>query len=158
MIGRLPLFAIAVTTLVTEAHAAKPDDSPKQIVEITDTEQIDFPANGVLRFKKSSGDLTIEGWDRPEVEITTVKSTKHLYDAESRLQAGKELQKVKVTPERHGDELVITTLIPSRLPAWLPKPAGLDLAIEYMVKAPWNARISLITRKDRSTFRMYAAI
>jgi hypothetical protein len=54
-------------------------DEPRQRVQVVQTERSDFPSGGLLRFKNSIGELTVEGWDKPDVEITTIKSTKALY-------------------------------------------------------------------------------
>ncbi len=51
------------------------------------TERMDFPAGGTLRFTNSVGVLTVEAWDRPVVEITTIKSTRGEYDASEREKA-----------------------------------------------------------------------
>ena len=87
-------------------------EQPKEKVQVSKTERIDFPAGGTLRFTNSIGVLTVEAWDRPDVEITTIKSTKEEYDASEREKATHELEKVNVVAERHGDELVITTTFP----------------------------------------------
>src|SRR5580704_17744521 len=42
--------------------------------DVTKTERFDFPAGGTLRLKNSIGELTVEGWDQPGIEITTIKS------------------------------------------------------------------------------------
>src|SRR5215471_11888363 len=40
------------------------------------TDRVAFPPGGTLHLSKSIGELTIEGWDEPAVEITTIKSVK----------------------------------------------------------------------------------
>jgi hypothetical protein len=60
---------------------------PRQKVQVTKTERIDFPAGGALRLANSIGVLTVEAWDRPDVEITTIKSTKVESDAHQRQEA-----------------------------------------------------------------------
>jgi hypothetical protein len=44
---------------------------------------MDFPSGGLLKLETSIGQL-FAGWDRPELEITAVKTTKATYDSESR--------------------------------------------------------------------------
>src|ERR1022692_544251 len=109
-------------------------DEPKQQVQVSKTERIDFPPGGTLRLTKSTGVLTVEAWDRPDVEITTIKSTKTEYDAGGRERAKHELNKVRVSAERHGDELVVTTDAPRhrRFSPFDP---------EYRIKAPRTARL-----------------
>ena len=106
------------------------------------TERMDFPSGGTLRLTNSIGVLTVEAWDRPDVEITTIKSTKVAYDAREREKATHELDRVRVTAERRGDELVITTDFP-RYRAFPPYPlAGeTNFDLEYRIKAPSTARL-----------------
>jgi hypothetical protein len=91
---------------------------PRQKVQVSNTQRMDFPSGGTLRLTKSTGLLTVEAWDRPEVEITTISSTKA----------------VRVAAERHGDELVVTTSFPRHSVF-----SGVDL--EYRIKAPVAARL-----------------
>jgi hypothetical protein len=87
--------------------------------------------------------LTVEAWDRSEVEITTIKSSKFELDASEREKASHELEKVQVASQRQGTELVITTDFPRNRPfppPLRPKPET-NFALEYHIKAPANTRI-----------------
>src|SRR5215469_16065662 len=99
-------------------------EEPKEKVQVSKTERLDFPAGGTLRLKNSVGVLTVEGWDRPDVEITTIKSSKDPYDAREREKAANQLDRVRVAAERQGDELVITTDFPRHCPFPFPNPVG----------------------------------
>jgi len=119
------------------------EDEAKQKVQVSSTQHMDFPAGGTLRLKNSIGVLTVEGWDQPEVEITTIKSTKREYAANEREKAARELENVRVAAERQGNELVITTDFP-RYRAFPPPnpfagPSSFDL--EYRIKAPSDTRL-----------------
>jgi len=119
------------------------DEEPRQRVQVSKTERVDFPSGGTLRLKNSIGTLTVEAWDRPEVEITIIKSTKYELDARGRKQAPHELERVHVATDRQGDELVVTTDFPRNRafpPPLYPKPE-VNFALEYRIKAPANARI-----------------
>jgi hypothetical protein len=116
------------------------DDAPIEQVQATHTERMDFPSGGLLRMVKSTGDLTIEGWDRPDVEITTVKSTKS-YHPSDRAAAAKSLDRIQLTTERKGDELTITTVFPKH-PIPLRLVQGVSaFEMQYVVKVPANARL-----------------
>jgi hypothetical protein len=136
-VQRLAVITLGASCLLSGA------DEPKQKVQESKTEHVDFPSGGVLRFQHSVGVLTVEAWDQFGVEITTIKTTKREFDASGRASGTRELEKVKVATERHGDELVITTEFPSYRPFGLPYPlsgnTGFDL--EYRIKAPANTRI-----------------
>jgi Putative adhesin len=112
------------------------DEQSRQKVQVTNTQHLDLPPSGTVTFKNSTGELTIEGWDQPGVEITTVKSTKAAYSSAEREKGSRELEKVQVAAERHGDEVVITTTSPHH---GFPVPTDVDL--DYRVKVPRAARL-----------------
>jgi hypothetical protein len=115
-------------------------DEPRQKVQVSHTERTDFPSCGTLRLANSIGVLTVEAWDQPGVEITTIRSTKAEYDARDRERAMRELDKVQVGAERHGDELIVTTRFPrNRILHPVAGEGYFDL--EYRIKAPNSARI-----------------
>jgi hypothetical protein len=118
-------------------------DGTKQKVQVSKTERIDFPSGGTLRLTNSIGVLTVEAWDRPDVEITTIKSTKIAYDASDREKAAHELERVHVVAERRADELVITTDFPRyrTFPPPYPLAGKANFDLEYRIKAPSAARV-----------------
>ncbi len=89
--------------------------------DVTKTERLDFPAGGTVRLKNSIGELTVEGWDQPGIEITTIKSPR---------KPTAQLDRVVVKAERQKDEVVVSTV-------W----AKHDFDLEYRIKAPRNARL-----------------
>jgi hypothetical protein len=108
--------------------------------QVTKTEHFDFPGGGVLHLVNSTGELTIEGWDRPEVEITTIKS-KHVYETEERDTSG--LDRVQITAERRGNDFVITTSFPRYdvFPPPLPFRGTGNPDVEYRIHAPRNSSV-----------------
>jgi hypothetical protein len=115
----------------------------KEKVQQTKTERMDFPSGGLLRLNGWSGDLEIEGWDQPGIEITTTKSTKEEYDAATRQRGVAELDEVRVASERHDDEIVVTATIP-RYGHLNPPPRGatrVDLVSHIYV--PHSARLAI---------------
>lgn len=116
------------------------EDAPVEQVQVTHTERMDFPSGGTLRMLKSTGDLTIEGWDRSDMEITTVKSTKS-YHPEDRKAAAQSLDRIQLVTARQGDELTITTQFPKHvLPMRLLRGVS-AFELQYVIKVPRNARV-----------------
>jgi len=141
---KLIVAAVGLGTACLSLAADVPkQDEPKQKVEVSKTERMDFPSGGTLRFKNSVGVLTVEAWDRPDVEITTIKSTKSDIDAAGRASATHNLDRVNVTTERQGNELVVTTHFPGHRPfgVFYPLSGNTNFDLEYRVKAPASARI-----------------
>jgi hypothetical protein len=108
--------------------------------QVTKTERFDFPPGGVLHIVNSTDELAIEGWDRPEVEITTTKS-KHIYATRERETAG--LDRIQITAARVGNEIVVTTDAPHYdvFPPPLPFRGGRHFELEYRIHAPRNTSV-----------------
>jgi putative adhesin len=138
----LAVIAFGTTFLLLAA------DQPKQKVEVSKTEHMDFPAGGTIRLTNSIGVVTAEAWDQPGVEITTIKSTQGEYAASERERATHQLDKVRIAAERRGEELVITTTFPRYriFPLTYPLAGDANLNVEYRIKAPSTAR--LIVKHD----------
>lgn len=109
-------------------------DGSRGFVEVTHTEKVDFPSGGTLRLPNSRGYLTVEGWDGPDVEITTVKTIND--NAGEREKVTHQLDSHHLAVQRHGDEVVVTTNS-----YWY---SNLDL--EYRIKAPFSARLMVSHR------------
>jgi hypothetical protein len=117
------------------------DDEFRQKVQIVKTEHVDFPSRGAVRLKNSTGELTMEGWDQPGVEITTAKSTRTVYASAERARASHELDRVQVTVGSRGDELVITTdfLRHRGFPPSSPVGRATNFDLDYRIKVPREA-------------------
>jgi hypothetical protein len=109
----------------------------RQKVEVTQTERADFPAGGLLRLEHSTGELTIEGWNRPDVEIITVQTTKADYLPQNREKAASELKQSPVSVEHQDQQLVVKT-ISSKLRGPLP-----SITLSCNIKAPINAKLDV---------------
>jgi hypothetical protein len=60
----------------------------------------------------SFGELSVEGWDRPEVELTVTKSPDELYGPKDQAEAAKFVENVHITAERRSDtDLEISTSV-----------------------------------------------
>jgi hypothetical protein len=101
--------------------------------EVSSTERMEFPPEGTLRFVNSNGELTVEGWDQPGIEITTIKSA----------ETAKQLEGVRITSERKGGEIVVTTVFPKHPKLARPFRGLSDSHIEYRIKAPRSARLTI---------------
>ena len=147
MKAKLILAAIGFETACLLLAADQPkQDEPKQKAQVSKTQRIDFPSGGTLRLKNSVGVLTVEAWDRPDVEITTIKSTKADIEAGEREKAMRDLdRRVNVATERRGDELVVTTNFPRHRPfgVFYPLSGNTSFDLEYRIKAPASARIAV---------------
>jgi len=98
-------FCAAVTGPLLAA-----DQSIARPLEASSTEHVKFASGGAIRFDKSFGDLYVEGWDQPEVEMTLIKSFESYQPPKD---ASERLEGVQFTTEHVSpSELVIGTSIP----------------------------------------------
>lgn len=112
------------------------DDRPRQILSATQTARFNVSAAGAIRLENSFGEVDIDGWDRPEVEVTVVRSTEHYYDAQQHAAAQRRLEGVAVTTKQDGNDVIISTVYPP-LNAFLhPLSRRSDIDISYTIHAP----------------------
>jgi len=118
----------------------------KQKARVVDTEQMVFSSGGTIELQDSFGQVSIEGWDRPEVELTVIKATQRRYSELEMPHALAELDRILIGTERPSDNhLVITTTMPDRnLTRPLRGKSNVDL--EFHIRAPRQTR--LIVRHD----------
>jgi hypothetical protein len=137
----LGIFGLGICSLV---HAADPTGpATPQKLEVSKTENFDFPSAGTLHLKNSVGELTIESWDRPGLEITTIKSSKVAVEGPERDKAAKLLDSVKIATERKGDEVTVSTEFPKHRKIARPFKGMTDFDLEYRIKVPRNARLTI---------------
>ena len=119
-----------------------------RLAHIVSTQQVPFQSAGAIRVNHSFGELWVEGWDRPDVEITLTKSPDKLYSEKDQAKARRLADKVQVTTGRSpSGELVISTTV-SHYQKWL-HPAGFtgDAMIECRIRVPRDAKL-VIHHKD----------
>ena len=91
---------------------------------------------------KCIGELTIEGWDEPVLEITTIKSIKVRGDKPPGIDP-KTLDRIEVTPERKGNEVIVRTRFPTFNVLVRPFTGLSDFQLEYRVKVPRTAALDI---------------
>jgi hypothetical protein len=114
----------------------------KELVLSTKTQQIPFPPGGTVHLNRSYGYLSVQGWDRPEVELTVIKSLDKLYDANGQGEAAKRAEEVQVTAERRSDsDLQISTVVPHYSRWTHPFGSTGGVMLEYQIHVPRNTRL-----------------
>ncbi len=112
-------------------------------LQISKTETADFPAGGALQLKNAVGELTITGWDQPNLEITSIKTTKAVVQEKDRAAANKLLENVKIATERKGDAVIISTEFPKHSKLARPFLGMTDFDLEYRIHVPRKARLDV---------------
>jgi hypothetical protein len=124
-------LGIALAWPILAADFAKPTATESH------TQRVDFPAGGVLRLNDSFGEVTIEGWDQPTVEVTATKSAYSGGGHEKAL-----LNEVQIAAKVDGNAVVISTVRPHR-GIFKPTHGVDDIDIDYSIKVPRTARIEV---------------
>lgn len=117
------------------------DDRTKVTVSAAQTERYNVAAPGTIRLKNTFGELDIVGWDRPEVEVTTVRFTEHLYASNELGRAQRRLDEVQITSKQDGNDVVIATVYPRRNRFLHPLSQRSDIEISYRIKAPRASKL-----------------
>jgi hypothetical protein len=117
---------------------------PKPDMPVVTTERVEFAPGGTIQVSGSVGELNIEGWDRPEVEITVTRSTYRTDTPQEQDRAKRQLSAIKVTAERKSPtELVIHTAFPAR--GFWARVAHRrpDVQMDYRIRVPRNSKLVL---------------
>ena len=102
-----------------------------ELKPVTETHTFDLAADRTIHIQNAAGNIEIEGWDQPRVELTTVKT------AEQK----KVMDQVKVTAEAGGNTLNISTSYHKYPMIERPFRWTLNFDLEYHIKAPRNAAL-----------------
>jgi hypothetical protein len=114
----------------------------KKQVTVTNTQQVPFQPGGTIHLNHSYGYLSVEGWDRPEVELTVTKSLDNLYDAKDQAESTKRVESVHVTAERRSDtDLEISTVVPHYSRWTHPLGSTGGVMVEYRIHVPRNSKL-----------------
>jgi hypothetical protein len=114
----------------------------KKMVQVTNTQQVPFQPGGTIHLNRSYGYLSVEGWDRPEVEITVIKSLDNLYEAKDQAEATKRVESVSVTAERRSDtDLEISTVVPHHSRWTHPFGSTGGVMVEYQIHVPRDSKL-----------------
>lgn len=130
--GRLAILALGIGGLLLATDETGPS------VQITNTERLPFPAGGALHVKSWYGELEVEGWNEPEIELTAVRTAPFGSDESAR----SKLEKVRIAMERQGQEVTISTT--------LARGAG-QPALDYRIRMPRDGSL----RVDRGSGEVY---
>ena len=106
---------------------------------------MDFAPGGTIRINGSYGDLSVEGWDRPEVEMTVIKTLPYASKPKPPEQSTATLDQFRIVTEHKTPlELTISTELPSRHPAWIPpftRHTTHGVIAEYEIHVPRDSRL-----------------
>jgi len=142
MVHKLALALALTLTLPLFA-----DEVLKPPAQVTNTDHFDFAPGGTIRVDGSYGDLYVEGWDQPEVEITVKKFMPYNFDPAHPERSAAHLEAVKVVTERPSPaELAISTRLPSRKTRLLPPFSSTtngEVMLEVQIYVPRNSKLAI---------------
>jgi hypothetical protein len=114
--------------------------TPLQPVQVVTTDRVDFAAGGTIRFEGSTGELNIEGWDQPQVQVTLTRFD-YAEAADKDREKGK-LERIAVKMEKgSGNELVVTTTLPHRNYFARKVRGATDADMNYRVMIPRDSHL-----------------
>jgi len=129
----IAIGAIAIAPLVGAGEAIR------RPLQTSRTERVSFASGGTIRFNNSFGDLYVEGWDQPQVEMTLIKLFE---DYEPPKNASERLDRVKFTTEHpSANELAIGTTIPPHSFFRHPLGGKGPVTVRYELRVPRDSHL-----------------
>jgi hypothetical protein len=135
--NRNPASILFTLSLGATAPLLPAQQGTQQRIQPPHTEQMTFVPGGTVRIDEPHGDVYVEGWDQPEVEVTVVRSMSYEYKRKHAEEASKHLDGVRVVTERKSaTELTISTIHPGR--------KNTDaVIIEYELRVPRDSKLTI---------------
>jgi hypothetical protein len=116
--------------------------APLQETQIVTGEHTDLAPGGTVRVIGSTGQLDVEGWDQPQVEITLSRSAFRPGTPQGIEDAKRLLNRIQAKVERNSaGEVLITTVLPSRNLITRPLRGRTDVSLQYVIKVPRDAHV-----------------
>ena len=117
------------------------EDRSRQTVSSTQTAHFDLTAAGTIRLDNSFGEVDIDGWDKPEAQVTVVRSSERFYQSPDLPEWQHRLDSVKVTTRQEGNDVAVATTYPARSVFLHPLSRRSDVAIRYQIRAPRASKL-----------------
>jgi hypothetical protein len=138
MTYRLTASYIALCAFATASLPAA-GESIQRPQQVSSTERVSFVPGGTIRFNNSFGDLYVQGWDQPLVEMTLIKAFE---DYQPPKNSAELLERVRFTTEHVSpNELAIGTTIPSRSFFRHPFGGKGDVTVRYELRVPSDSHL-----------------
>jgi len=111
------VLAVAALAVPAQAFAPEFDDVVEQ--------SLPLPAGGTFALANVNGSVVVEGWDRPEVHLRAVKTTKgNLTD----------LKRVHIDVRTEPGKVLVQTIYP--------EDSGVEVLVDYRIRVPRNVRLA----------------
>jgi hypothetical protein len=139
----LKLFVPVGMVCLWLSAAASGQTPGRQKAEVKTVERRQFVARGEIQILDSYGEVKVEGWDRPEVEVAVTKTTQKEYEPGGLARAVRDLERIKVELESSENSLlVIRTIFPPRTPARMLR-GKTNANLRYVVKVPRQSSLTI---------------
>lgn len=135
---RKPWLAAIAMTLPLLA-----DDRTKHLASAEQTARFNVAAVGAIRLENSFGEVNVDGWDRPEVEVSVVRSSEHYYGDRDRAGAQGRLDRVQIATKQEGNDVVVSTVYPPLNALLHPLSRRSDVEIHYRIHAPRASKLTI---------------
>jgi hypothetical protein len=116
--------------------------APVEQVQVVTTDHVDFAAGGTIRFEGSNGELNIEGWDQPQVQVILSRFDYANATDKDRAELKEKLARITVKMEKgSGNELVVTTTLPHRNYFMRKARGKTDADMNYRIMVPRDSHL-----------------
>ena len=130
------LAAAAVPTLAADAETRRP-------VELTTTQRVALAPGGTVRIDETWGELSIEGWDEPAVEVVTTRRTAKGQRADEEAEARARLERFAARVEATAPGTVSIIGLSPKGSVIRPFGGKSGVNLRYVIRVPKSANIEL---------------
>jgi hypothetical protein len=138
------VFLAAVGSMPMAKAVANDNAEAKKKVETRTTQSVDFAPGGDIQLDETIGDVSIVGWDKPQVELTVLKATKKLYGREEHAEGLKVLERFSIVMSKEsGNRLLVSATAPSRSLLGQLLKGGTNIELSFILKVPQTSNLAI---------------
>jgi hypothetical protein len=136
--------AVACLCFAVPAARAQRAAAAKEKVEVMMSDKIEFAEGGTINFRGTWGEVKVEGWDKPFVEITLKKTTNKMYAARGEAKAAKALEKFGYTVEKDSPvSITLKSFQPSSNLLTRPFGGKSQVKLAYTIRVPRRSNLNI---------------
>jgi Putative adhesin len=138
MMSQVCLFCLTALggTAMAQAASATGKAEAKKKAETRTTQSVDFDAGGEIRLDGTIGDVSVVGWDKPQVELTVLKATKKYYGLDEQEKALKLLARFPVVMIKEDENRLLVSVAPARGLLWQLLNGVTNLELSFTLRVP----------------------
>ena len=136
-------LAIALLAASAAAPVLAADDSARAAVEVVSSQRVPIAAGGTVSIDETWGEVSIEGWDEPAVEVMTTRRSAKAYPADEAVDIRTRLDRFAARVDATAPDAVSVVGLSPTGSVTRPFGGKSGVNLRYVIRVPHGSRLIL---------------